>query len=427
MKRYRIATIAERLSDWNAINFPFHIVASVHVFGYPGSDQPLGYDCRMETSAVDLITRLPPAGLWACNCEGIVYARTLLQRYLMRMGAPMNDESPLVRQWVLLKTLAARKYGVTVKELAQEAEVSVVTIRRDLKTFQAARLPLKEVVGDFGRKKWHLESAKPPAELNFTWEEAAALYLGRRLLEPLMGTVFWQAAHGAFKKIQAVLEPVPRNYIDKFATMFCQTMVGTHDYSKKADLLDALMQAMEDSQAVAMAYQSLSATEPVTYAVWPYGLAYHRGSLYVVGRTQHHDDICHWKLDRIAAVELKDQKFERPQDFDLQKHLAKSFGVFHGDAEVRVKIRFLSAVARYVEESTWHPSQKLSRQHDGSLIAEFVLDGTEEIKRWILSFGKHAQVLRPRELRDEILTEWRDAIALQGETCGAAVPAAQNI
>jgi len=209
------------------------------------------------------------------------------------------------------------------------------------------------------------------------------------------------------------LEPVPRDYLDKFAKMFCQTMIGTHDYSKKADLIDSLMQAIEDSQAVSMSYQALQATEPVTYTVWPYGLAYHRGSLYMIGRTRRHDDICHWKVDRIEAVELRDQRFQRPEDFDLQKHLAKSFGVYHGDGEVRVKVRFLPAVARYVEESTWHPSQKLARQRDGSVIAEFTVDGTEEIKRWIMSFGRHATVLDPPYLRVEITDEWKEALASQ--------------
>jgi proteasome accessory factor B len=297
--------------------------------------------------------------------------------------------------------------------LAQEAGVSVKTIRRDLETFQAAGFPLREVVAEFGRKKWHLESVKPPAELNFTWDEAAALYLGRRLLEPLMGTVFWQAAREAFRKIRAVLEPVPRDYLDKFAAMFCQTMIGTHDYSKKADLIDLLMLGIEDSRAVSLTYQALQATEPVTYTVYPYGLAYHRGSLYLVGRSRRHEDICHWKVDRIDAVALKDQRFRRPEDFDLQKHLSKSFGVYHGDGHVCVKVRFLPAVARYVEESTWHPSQKLIRQRDGSLIAEFTLDGTEEIKRWIMSFGKYAQVVEPEVLRDEIVAEWKDAVAEQ--------------
>lgn len=365
----------------------------------------------MEASAVELAHCSPPCGARGCKCEGPGYARILLQRYLQRASTTMNDESPLIRQWILLRTLAARKYGATVKELAREAGVSIKTIRRDLETFQTAGFPLREVVGDFGRKKWHLESAKLPADLSFTWDEAAALYLGRRLLEPLMGTMFWQAAREAFRKIQAVLEPVPRDYLDKFAVMFCQTMIGTHDYSKKAELIDSLMQAIEDSQAVAMTYQSLAATEPVTYTVWPFGLAYHRGSLYLVGRTRRHEDVCHWKVDRIEAVALKDQRFQRPDDFDLQKHLAKSFGVFHGDGEVHVKVRFLPKVARYVGEATWHPSQKLARQRDGSVVAEFTLDGTEEIKRWIMSFGKQAQVLEPEELRNELIEELREAAA----------------
>jgi predicted DNA-binding transcriptional regulator YafY len=227
----------------------------------------------MDTPALKIEPNHPSAVSVGCLCEGLVYAQILLRHYFKRMGGTMNDESPLIRQWILLRTLAARKYGATVKELAREAGVSIKTIRRDLETFQTAGFPLREVVGDFGRKKWHLESAKPPAELNFTWDEAAALYLGRRLLEPLMGTIFWQAAREAFRKIQAVLEPVPRDYLDKFAAMFCQTMIGTHDYSKKADVIDSLMQAIEDNRAVSLTYQAIQATEPVTYTIHPYGLA----------------------------------------------------------------------------------------------------------------------------------------------------------
>ena len=70
-----------------------------------------------------------------------------------------------------------------------------------------------------------------------------------------------------------------------------------------------------------------------------------------------------------------------------------------------MKVRFSPTVARYVEESKWHESQELSKQKDGSVVAEFDLDHTEEIKRWILSFGKHAVVLEPEELRQEIAEE----------------------
>jgi predicted DNA-binding transcriptional regulator YafY len=85
--------------------------------------------------------------------------------------------------------------------------------------------------------------------------------------------------------------------------------------------------------------------------------------------------------------------------------LAGSFGVYHGDGDVRIKVRFSPAVARYVSESKWHESQKLLPQKDGSLVADFHLSDTEEIKRWIMSFGQHAVVLEPEGLREEVVRE----------------------
>ena len=62
-------------------------------------------------------------------------------------------------------------------------------------------------------------------------------------------------------------------------------------------------------------------------------------------------------------------------------------------------------MARYVRESTWHETQKLTIEKDGSLLAKFRLSDTEEIKRWILSFGQHAEVLKPEKLRREVADE----------------------
>lgn len=113
----------------------------------------------------------------------------------------------------------------------------------------------------------------------------------------------------------------------------------------------------------------------------------------------------HWKVDRIEAAEPTEIRFNRPDDFDLEGHFAKSFGVFHGDGEIHVKVRFSPTVSRYVEESRWHASQTLTKEKDGSLLAEFDLDSTEEIMRWIMSFGRYAEALEPEKLRREIGAE----------------------
>ena len=330
----------------------------------------------------------------------------------------MADELPLVRQWLLFRKLCSHRFGVTIKDVMHEFGVSEKTVRRDLETFQKAGFPLEETVGEFGRKTWHLESGKDGPGLAFAFDEAIALYLGRRFLEPLAGTVFWEAAQRAFKKIRTTLGPDALKYIDQFSTVFHQTMVGAGDYTKKAELIDELMVGIEDRKAVFITYQSLRATESVTYDIYPYGLVYHRGALYLVGRSPQHEEICHWKVSRIEAAKQTPIHFQRPDDFDLAQHFAKSFGVFHGDGAVTIKVRFAPAVARYVSESNWHESQKLTSQKDGGVVAEFDLSDTEEIKRWIMSFGKHAVVLEPESLKAEIVQELNSLLAAYSEEPG---------
>jgi predicted DNA-binding transcriptional regulator YafY len=317
----------------------------------------------------------------------------------------MADDAPLVRQWIMLRTLCARHYGVTVKELCREMNVSEKTIRRDLDTFQKAGFPLEEIVGDYGRKSWHVRPMPGTPELAFAFDEAIALYLSRHLMEPLAGTLFWDAVQRAFKKIRASLEPSALRYVGRFAGMFHQTSVGVSDYSKKAAIIDELMVGIEDHRAVFITYQSLSATEPVTYDIYPYGLIYHRNALYLVGWAPDHGEIRHWKINRMEDAQLTAVPFDPPRDFDLGEHLAHSFGVMQGDGQEHVVVRFAPRVARYVGESTWHASQQLTPNDDGSLTAAFDLDDTEEIKRWLLSFGRHAVVEQPESLREEIRAE----------------------
>ena len=64
-----------------------------------------------------------------------------------------------------------------------------------------------------------------------------------------------------------------------------------------------------------------------------------------------------------------------------------------------------------MQESQWHGSQKLTKERDGSLLAEFCLDDTAEIKPWIMSFGASAVVLEPAGLRREIVAELESLLA----------------
>ncbi|OYV83085.1 MAG: hypothetical protein B7Z73_16410 [Planctomycetia bacterium 21-64-5] len=118
-----------------------------------------------------------------------------------------------------------------------------------------------------------------------------------------------------------------------------------------------------------------------------------------------HDEVRHRKVDRIETVERTKFPFQRPAAFDLERHLAGSLGVYHGQQAVRVRVRFAPSAARYIQEKRMHASQRVSRQRDGGAIAEWTLSSTVEARSFILSFGSSAEVLEPAELRAEIAAE----------------------
>ena len=313
---------------------------------------------------------------------------------------------PLERQWIILKILAARRFGATVRELSEEFHVSQKTIRRDLTMLVNQGFPLARRDGAHGRNHWTAtwDAATPP--LTFDVSEVLALYLGRTLLEPLAGTVIWDSAQSAFRRIKAALKESALEYLGKLSVLIHRTSFHDSDYRLKAQLMDDLMVGIEDRLITFITYQSVRATEPVTYEVYPYGLVWHRGSLYLIAHSRHHDEIRNFKLDRMSEVALETLKFQKPADFDLRDHLKDSLGIFHTAGEPKtVRIRFEAAVAQYVQEHHWHDSQKLKPQNDGTLIMEMQLATLEEVKSWIQSFGKNAVVLEPEELRQEIIKD----------------------
>jgi predicted DNA-binding transcriptional regulator YafY len=93
--------------------------------------------------------------------------------------------------------LGDRHAGSTVRELARELGVHDKMIRRDLVTFRSVAIPLGEIVEEFGPKRWRLDPKKTRPGLDFAFDEAVALYLGGRFLDPLAGTVFFDAAQRA--------------------------------------------------------------------------------------------------------------------------------------------------------------------------------------------------------------------------------------
>jgi len=320
----------------------------------------------------------------------------------------MKKIQPIERQWLILRTLVSRRNGATVRELAAEYECSQRTIRRDLDMLQGLGFPVDPDRRDHGRNHWVSSDDSNTPSITFDFSEVLSFYVSRKLFEPLAGTVFWEALHSAFKKMKASLSDEAIAYLNKVSMLIHRTDFRTSDYSSQAQLIDDLMVAIEETRIAFITYLSAKSTEPVTYDIYPLGIVYHRGSLYVVAQSKQHEMIRTFKVDRISDIQIEQLKFRPPAEFNLQDYLKDSLGIFQSDeAPKTIVIRFAPSVARYIEEHHWHASQKIECLKDGSLRLRIKVAATEEILSWILSFGSNAIVESPESLRLEVLNEIR--------------------
>jgi predicted DNA-binding transcriptional regulator YafY len=102
-------------------------------------------------------------------------------------------------------------------------------------------------------------------------------------------------------------------------------------------------------------------------------------------------------VERISAAKPTNRRFE----VDFEKFSESAFNVIWGEPQ-EVTIRFSPEQAPYIQERTWHPSQKLEKCADGSIELTMNVANLWEVKRCLIGYGADAQVLRPMDLAEDI-------------------------
>jgi proteasome accessory factor B len=134
-------------------------------------------------------------------------------------------------------------------------------------------------------------------------------------------------------------------------------------------------------------------------------------ALYLIGWDETRDALRTFKVERIRDVALTPRTFELPEGDGVEGALRRAWDIIADQPATEVVLRFSPAVAARVQEATWHPTQKVEVEEDGSLTWRAVVAGTIEIRLWILSWGDDVEVLAPESLRFDVASTHRRAVA----------------
>jgi predicted DNA-binding transcriptional regulator YafY len=163
-------------------------------------------------------------------------------------------------------------------------------------------------------------------------------------------------------------------------------------------MITQVNQAAMDNCCIEIAYQPLKKDAPTVRKVEPYKIWFYEGTIYIIGRCRLRNEIRTFVLDRIRMLNLTDETFDIPKNFDFKKYICHGFKVMHEELHT-VRILISPSGSRYVGEKIWHESQRIQKQLDGAIEIMFRVAGLDEIKQWVLGLGPEAYVVEPEELR----------------------------
>jgi predicted DNA-binding transcriptional regulator YafY len=306
----------------------------------------------------------------------------------------------------ILYTRGSGDAGVPVAEIAELTGMTSRTVYRDLRAledelgmpiFQAGR-------GRFGiEKKYFL----PPLRLSLP--EAVVLFLASRLIAR-WSDEYDQAVVSAFTKLADLLpQPIARHVA---ATMLTVGRADRNDPFLRN--FAHVAQAWADGRVVEFEYEA-GGSPSRRARVRPYFLEPDAAgrSVYLIGFDETVEAMRTYKVERILSSTLTADRYEIPADFDPDRWLAHSWGIWSSEttATAEVRLRFDSSVAHRVREAIWHRSQRLVELPDGRLELTVTVAGIVEIRPWILSWGDAVEVLEPAALRESVAVAVRGAAA----------------
>lgn len=330
----------------------------------------------------------------------------------------MSSGKQFIRQWRLLKLLDANDAGLTVDDMLRglelvstatphnEREAARRTLYRDIKVLQNSGFPILPEKHEGKTFYFIIKDFQPKVpQQDYTLTELISIYFARELLLNLK-TPFADGIETFYGKLRDSLPDKAFEFLDELARVLVVNDKGFKDYRRHARLLEDIRKGIEYGQRLEILHTAIEHDKPVAHLFDPYITLYNNGALYLYGYSHRAKAERMFKIDRIEKLSLTEEIFDRPANFDIKKRLKPAFGlILDGKRPATVKVRLNKIAAKIIGESVIHPSQRLSKNKDGTSTLTMKVSGLEEMKYWLLWLGSQATVLEPKSLRDEMISE----------------------
>ncbi len=312
------------------------------------------------------------------------------------------------RNAIDLLTIAARAAsarGVSLAEIEEILERNYRTAQRVIDALGQLYPELEKLKDEeTGCARWRLPRTALAPLLTPTADELAALALAEESLAVNGGVDHVQSLRSLHAKILALIpdERGRRIEADEEALLLAlghAARPGPRPVGREAVDL-AISTALKGGSQLRIRYRGWHDEDFRERTVSPHGLLLGtRRYLVAVDMDKVDRAVRHYRVDGIDEATVLPAMAVRTEDFDLDAHAMTGFGSYQDDDGVRdVVWRFAPRAVRWAEGFSFHPTQTMEHEPDGSLIVRFRATGLLEMCWHLYMWGNAVEVVAPVEL-----------------------------
>ena len=330
----------------------------------------------------------------------------------MEKRKPTYGSAVRMSELVLMLSKAWRPMPVT--QICEYFSISQRTAQRYRKALNENLMAadggkILRVTREGNIEKWYL--ADQEDILTATFFRIMSIYVAMVLLKSLEGTVLENGVKHAWEMLTGHLKPSLKIKLEQFDRKIRYSGFGRKSYSGQNEVLAEILKGLIHQSKIQILHYSHRVNKDRYHIIHPYTLLLHRDSLYLHAYVEGYEQIRTFMVDRIKEAVNKNEPFKYSVSFNPDELTDGSFGIFQTpeDKPKKITVRFKEILWEYLTTRSWHPAQKFSPVEDGYFKMEVKLTNTDEFIPWILQFGKDAEVLKPKVVRDKIKKELRIA------------------
>ena len=297
---------------------------------------------------------------------------------------------PSTRLFSVLELLQAHTH-LTGTEIADRLEVDGRTVRRYVTRLQEMGIPIETTKGRYGGYRLEQSFKLPP--LVFQSDEILALTMGLMFTRRLNLSGVAAASNRAMHKIERVMPP---RMVEQMETLSQVVEMEQPEewYNLSADIVLNVSQAVHDKRTIWIRYGDRE-KQGSSRKVDPYALVFMIGMWYVAGYCHLRKALRTFRVDRIRDLKILSLSFEKPADFDANRHVEESIARTPNNWQVRILFKQTLEEVR----AQFPKTVAMFEVTNEGVIAATLTDRLERTALFLLGLKSEFQILDPPEMK----------------------------